>query len=182
MATKMVNTPTQKLTKAEFWAIADAADVTYELIDGTPTTKMSPKYFHAKSTLQLVRILDSWSNGRGRLGIEWSIDLHDDFTPVPDLLYISFDKLPITWQENAACPVAPELAIEIISPGQTFGQMTQKASSYLTNGVLRVWVIDPTAQSLTAFYPDAAPITYSGTQIISDPIFPDLSITTNQLF
>jgi Uma2 family endonuclease len=98
------------------------------------------------------------------------------------LLYISFDKLPITWQENAACPVAPELAIEIIPPGQTFGQMTQKASSYLTNGVLRVWVIDPTAQSLTAFYPDAAPITYSGTQIVADPIFPDLSIIANQLF
>jgi hypothetical protein len=35
------------------------------------------------------------SNGRGRLGIEWSIDLCDNFTPVPDLLYVSFDKLPM---------------------------------------------------------------------------------------
>jgi Uma2 family endonuclease len=140
--------------------------------------------------LNLVRILDKWSNGRGRLGIEWAIDLTDDFTPVPDLIYISFDRLPITWEENAACPVAPELAIEIISPGQTFGQMTQTASLYLDNGVLRVWVVDPSAQSLTVFYPDAAPITHTGDslserlrqRLISDSLFPELSIVTNQLF
>jgi Uma2 family endonuclease len=66
----MVNTLTKKLTKAEFWAIADAADITYELIDGVAVAKMSPNYFHAKSTLHLVRILDRWSDGRGRLGIE----------------------------------------------------------------------------------------------------------------
>ncbi len=119
----MVDITAKKLTKAEFWEIANAADRTYELIDGVAVAKMSPKYFHAKSTLQLVRILDRWSDGRGRLGIVWAIDLRDDFTPDPDLLYISFERLPISWQENAACPVAPELAIEIISPGQTFGQM-----------------------------------------------------------
>jgi Uma2 family endonuclease len=186
----MVNTPVKKLTKAEFWTMADAADLTYELIDGVPIAKMSPKYFHVKSTLNLVRILDKWSNGKGRLGIEWAIDLTDDFTPVPDLIYISFDRLPITWEENAACPVAPELAIEIISPGQTFGQMTQKASSYLDNGVLRVWVVDPSARSLTVFYPDAAPITHTGDslserlrqRLIADALFPELSIVTNQLF
>jgi Uma2 family endonuclease len=178
----MVNTPVKKLTKAEFWAIADSSDRTYELIDGVSIAKMSPKYFHAKSTLQLVRILDQWSDGRGRLGIEWAIDLNDDYTPVPGLMYVSFDRLPITWQENVACPIAPELAIEIISPGQTFCQMIHKASIYLSNNVLRVWIIDPSAQSLTVFYPDAAPITYTGDRIIFDPIFPELSMITSQLF
>ena len=178
----MVDTLVKKLTKAEFWEIADAADITYELIDGVADAKMSPKYFHAKSTLLLVKIIDRWSDGRGRLGIEWAIDLNDNYSPVPDLLYISFDRLPITWEENDACPVAPELAIEIISPGQTFGQMIQKASIYLNNGVLRVWIIDPSTKSLTVFYPDVAPITYTGEQLISDPIFPELSIVTSQLF
>ena len=178
----MADTLTKKLTKDEFWAIADTANVTCELIDGAVVTKVSPKYFHAKSTLNLVRILDRWSDGKGRLGIEWAIDLTDDFTPVPDLLYVSFDRLPITWQENLACPVAPELTIEIISPGQSFGQMIQKASIYLDNHVLRVWVIDPSAQSLTVFCADRAPITYTGDRVISDPLFPELSIVTSQLF
>jgi Uma2 family endonuclease len=178
----MVHTPLKKLTKAEFWTLADAADNTYELIDGVAVAKMSPKYFHSRSTGKLYAILNDWAVNRGRVGIEWAIDLTDDFTPVPDLIYISFDRLPATWEENAACPVAPELAIEIISPGQTFGQMIQKASIYLNNDILRVWIIDPSTQSLTVFYPDAAPVTHTGEQLISDPIFPELSIVTNQLF
>ncbi len=178
----MVSTPVKKLTKAEFWAIADASDRPCELIDGVSIVKMSPKYFHSRSTGTIFTALQLWGANRGRVGIEWAIDLNDEYTPVPDLMYISFDRLPLTWQENAACPVAPELAIEIISPGQTFGQMIQKASIYLSNNVLRVWIIDPSAQSLTVFYPDAAPITYTGDRVISDPIFPDLSIVTSQLF
>ena len=178
----MVDTLIKKLTKAEFWEIADAADVTYELIDGVAVAKMSPKYFHARATGKLYVILTDWAVNFGRVGIEWAINLTDNYSPVPDLLYISFDRLPATWDENDACPVAPELAIEIISPGQTFGQMIQKASVYLNNGVLRVWVIDPSTKSLTVFYPDVAPMTYTGEQLISDPILPELSIVTSQLF
>ena len=37
------------ITKAEFWALADAADITYELIDGIAVPKIAPKYFHARS-------------------------------------------------------------------------------------------------------------------------------------
>jgi Uma2 family endonuclease len=100
------------------------------------------------------------------------------------------NRLPESWNENAACPVVPELAIlfergyanEIISPGQTFGQLTQKASSYLIGGVLRVWVIDPVARSVTVFYLDRPPITYIGTGILTDDLFPGLSIELDILF
>jgi Uma2 family endonuclease len=175
-------TTTKKLTKAEFWALADASDLTYELIDGIAVPKMSPKYFHARSTLALVKILDRWSDKHGRLGIEWAFDLNENFTPVPDLIYVSFDRLPESWNENAACPVPPELSIEIISPGQTFGQMAQKASIYLTGGVLRVWIVDPEAKSVTVFYPDRAPITYMGDSVITDDLFPELSVEIDRLF
>ncbi len=178
----MVNVSTKKLTKAEFWQLADAADRTYELIDGIAVPKMSPKYFHARSTRRILNILDEWAKDRGRVETEWAFDLSDDYTPVPDLIYVSFDRLPESWNENAACPVVPELAIEIISPGQTFGQLTQKASSYLIGGVSRVWVIDPAARSVTVFYLDRPPITYIGTGIITDDLFLGLSIELDILF
>jgi Uma2 family endonuclease len=178
----MIATLTKKLTRTEFWALADASDLTYELIDGIAVAKMSPKYFHAKSTLAFVKILDRWSDKRGRLGIEWAFDLSEYSTPVPDLIYVSFDRLPASWNENAACPVAPELAIEIISPGQTFGQMIQKASNYLTGGVLQVWIVDPTAKSVTVFYPDRAPKTYMNDEVITDDLFPELSVEIDRLF
>jgi Uma2 family endonuclease len=178
----MVNTETKKLTKAEFWALADAADLTYELIDGIAVPKISPKYFHARSARKILHMLEAWAQDRGRAEMEWAFDLSDGDTPVPDLIYVSFDRLPASWNENAACPVPPELAIEIISPGQTFGQMTQKASNYLTGGVLQVWVVDPAATSVTVFYLDRAPITYMGDGVITDDLFPELSIALDQIF
>jgi Uma2 family endonuclease len=117
----MVNITTKKLTKAEFWALADTADITYELIDGIAVSKMSPKYFHARSARKILNILEEWAKNSGRAEMEWAFDLSDNYTPVPDLIYVSFERLPESWNENAACPVPPELAIEIISSGQTFG-------------------------------------------------------------
>jgi Uma2 family endonuclease len=178
----MVNTATKKLTKAEFWALADAADITYELIDGIAVPKMSPRYFLARSARRILNILEEWAKNRGRAEMEWAFDLSEDFTPVPDLIYVSFDRLPKSWNENAACPVPPELAIEIIAPGQTFGQMTQKASNYLTGGVLQVWVVDPAAKSVTVFYPDRAHITYVGDGVIKDDLFPELSVALDRIF
>jgi Uma2 family endonuclease len=178
----MLATTTKKLTKAEFWALADASDRTYEFIDGIAVPKMSPKYFHVRSARRILNILEEWTKDRGRAEIEWAFDLSDNYTPVPDLLYVSFARLPESWNENAACPVPPELAIEIISPGQTFGQMTQKASNYLTGGVLRVWIVDPEAKSVTVFYPDRAPITYMNNDVITDDLFSGLSVAIAKLF
>jgi Uma2 family endonuclease len=178
----MIATTTKKLTNAEFWALADASDLTYELIDGIAVPKMSPKYFHARSARRILNILQEWAKDRGRAEIEWAFDLSDNYTPVPDLMYVSFDRLPASWNENAACPVPPELAIEIISPGQTFGQMTQKAGYYLTGNVLRVWIVDPEAKSVTVFYPDRAPVTYMGEGITTDDLFPGLSVEIELLF
>jgi Uma2 family endonuclease len=182
MVIAMIATTTKKLTKVEFWELADASDLTYELIDGIAVAKMSPKYFHARSARRILNILEEWAKDRGRAEMEWAFELSDSYTPVPDLIYVSFDRLLESWNENTACPVSPELAIEIISPGQTFGQMTQKAGIYLVGGVLQVWVVDPAAQSVTVFYPDRAPKTYMNNQVITDALFPGLSIAIDRLF
>lgn len=179
----MVNTSAAKLSKSEFWALAEADDrLTYELIDGQAIVKMSPKYFHSRSTGKLFLLLQAWAAPHGRVAIEWAIELKDDSTPVPDLLYISFDRLPATWQENTACPRAPELAIEILSPGQTMAQMTVKAQWYLANGIDRVWIIDPMQATISVLRPDATPVTYQDQQELVDPLFPGLAISPQTLF
>jgi Uma2 family endonuclease len=49
------------------------------------------------------------------------------------------------------CPALPQLVIEIISPSQSFGEMTSKATDYLRAGVDRVRVVDNQAPSVTVF-------------------------------
>ena len=86
------------LTLPEFLSLtAPEGDITYELVDGEAIPKMSPKFFHSRLTLALSSILDRWNQGRGEVGIEWAIILSKndrDWCPVPDLLYISPERLP----------------------------------------------------------------------------------------
>jgi Uma2 family endonuclease len=172
-----------KLTKVEFWQLADASiDTTYELIQGAAIPKMSPKYFHSRTTGKIFAILDNWCQEQGRVGIEWAFDLNDETTPVPDLLYISYDRLPSTWNENAACPFPPELAIEIISPGQSLGQLIIKAESYLQSGVQQVWIIDPKFQSLTVLSIDRVIQTLIDSMVFTDVLFTGLEFTVDRLF
>ncbi|AFZ03505.1 Uma2 family endonuclease [Calothrix sp. PCC 6303] len=160
-------------------------DTTYELVDGKIFPKMSPKFHHSKLTRTFIKIIEEWSQERGEVCPEWSIKLtrqKRDWVPTPDLLYISHGRLPANWDENTACPVPPDLVIEIISPGQTFGQMIAKAKDYLNAGVSRVWVVDSQARSITVFYPDAAPQTYMGDELLVDSIFLGLEFPAETVF
>jgi len=173
-----------QLTLEEFLALPDD-DVACELIDGQAVPKMSPKFFHSMMQSALLILIHQWCEGRGRVGTEWAITLKrqgKDWVPAPDLLYISYERLPADWIRDEACPTPCELAIEIISLGQTFGGLTAKATDYLAAGVLRVWIVDTQARSITIFYPDAPPQTCTGTMSLADPILPELQLTPEQIF
>ncbi|WP_375477992.1 Uma2 family endonuclease [uncultured Nostoc sp.] len=175
-----------QLTLQEFLNLPPGeGDITYELVDGQAIPKMSPKFFHAKLTRVLLNSIEQSCEGKGEVCPEWSVALTrrgQDWMPIPDILYISYERLPANWDENEACPVPPDLVIEIISPGQTFGQMAAKAKDYLDAKVLRVWVLDSKARSITVFYPDAAPQTYMGEELLTDSLFEGLQFTVEQVF
>jgi len=175
---------TKKLIVEEFLALP-GGDVAQELIEGQAVTKISPKRFHAGVQKALLILMDGWAKNRGHLYPKWAVRLKrnsEDWIPVPDITYISCDRLAADWIEDEACPVAPELVIEIISPGQTFGELSQKATDYLAAGVLRVWLVDSQARSVTVFYPDAPPRNYTKSAIITDSILEGLELTPQKMF
>ncbi len=175
---------TIKLTIEEFWKLPEG-DRPYEFVDGHAITKMSPKSFHSAVQAALIILLQNWCRGKGRIYPEWAIKLQKngvDWVPVPDLTYISYNRLSADWILDEACPVAPELVIEIISPGQAFGDLAEKATDYLQAGVARVWLIDTKSQTITIFYPDMLPKTFRGTSAITDDLLPELEITPQQIF
>ncbi len=180
----MVKSALKYLSLEEFLALANG-DVTYEFINGTAVPKVSPKFFHATVQRTLLILLDLWCQNRGRVEPEWAITLkrnNEDWMPVPDLTYVSYSRLPADWLLDEPCPVNPELAIEIISPGQTFGEMTEKATDYLNAGVSRVWIVDTQSRSITVFSPASLPVTYRNNLVITEKLLPELEITANAVF
>jgi Uma2 family endonuclease len=57
----------------------------------------------------------------------------------PDVSFILKNRLP----EDLFCypPIAPDLAIEILSPEDSFEEMMQKVDEYLSQGVKLVWIV-----------------------------------------
>jgi len=163
------------------------SDDRFEFIDGEIAPKVSPKYKHSIGQLRLLLALNQWceSGEHGRACPEWSVVLKRngvDWVPIPDLTYVSYKRLPVEWDEDLPCPVLPELVIEIISPGQSFGEMTGKATDYLLAGVDRVWVVDNQAQSVTVFGNSEFPQTFWINDTISDVLLPGLAIALTDIF
>lgn len=176
--------PNTKLTLEEFLALPEG-DVNYEFVDGQAIPKVSPKYFHSTLQTALLLLIRAWCKGKGRVGAEWAILLKrqgKDWAPLPDVTYISYERLPKSWKRNEACPALPELVIEIISPDQTMKEFEDKAKDYFAAGVSRVWVVDPEAISIRVFFSDALSQTYTDTTPIVDSLLPGLELTTIQIF
>ena len=175
---------TTNLTVDEFWALPEG-ETNYELVDGIAIAKVSPKYFHSSLQEALLRLIYPWCKGKGRVKPEWAVALSrkgKDWIPTPDVTYVSYNLLPQNWKVNTACPVPCDLAIEIISPGQTMSEFEEKARDYLNAGVLRVWVVNPEAISITAFSPDGIPQQYQGNTKIIDSLLPGLGLSTQLIF
>ena len=179
----MIGAGTQ-FTLEEFLALP-SGDVSYEFVDGQAVPKVSPKYFHSTLQLALCRLIHAWCRGRGRVVPEWAVLLKrqgKDWVPVPDVTYISYERLPASWKRNEACPAIPELVIEIISPEQSIKKLEDKAKDYLDTGVSRVWIVNPQATSIKVIFSDGASQIYTDTMPIVDALLPGLELTTRMVF
>lgn len=181
----VMNRIANQLSLQEFLDLSD--NDRYELVEGQLKPKMSPKYKHSTLQLWLLIALNQWCNQQkhGRVRPEWGVVLQrqqEDWVPVPDLLYVSYQRLPQAWNEDEPCPVVPELVIEIISPGQTFGEMTAKATDYIIAGVNQVWVVDTKVQSVTIFERNSLPQTIWSNGSISNSLLPGFILKISDLF
>ena len=66
--------------------------------------------------------------------------------------------------------------------GQSFGEMTSKATNYLLAGVDRVWVVDNQAKSVTVFGNSDFPQTFWVNDTIYDVLLPGLVIAIADIF
>ncbi len=105
-----------------------------------------------------------------------------EWIPIPDVTYISDGKLPLVEITDSPCLEIPELVIDIISPGQSFGTLIEKATAYLDAGIPQVWVVDPIAKSITVFYPDSLPRTLTRSDPIQDDLLPGLTVIPQSIF
>lgn len=72
----------------------------------------------------------------------------------PDGSFIRRDRISIEELESGYIAVAPDLAIEVVSPHDLAYDLNAKVDEYLRAGVKLVWVIDPKTRTVTVHRPE----------------------------
>jgi len=101
----------------------------------------------------------------------------------PDLCVI-FDENKL---DEQGCNGAPDLVVEILSPGNTHREMKEKFELYEASLVREYWIVDPTREDVLVYYLNeqqkyigSKPFV-AGEQIISW-LFPDLEMKIEEIF
>ena len=74
-----------------------------------------------------------------------------DTVRAPDIAFICNDHIPADLPEDAYWPGAPDLAVEIVSPGDTYREVDEKAKAWLAGGAQLVWVVNPLLRTVSVY-------------------------------
>lgn len=66
-----------------------------------------------------------------------------DTVRAPDIAYVRRDKIPVTGVPKGFWPGAPDLAVEVVSPGDTVYEVDEKIAAWLEAGTTEVWIVNP---------------------------------------
>ena len=119
----------------------------YELIDGALVVTPAPRRLHQVAVVELLYLLRSLvPAGLSVLVAPFDVRLNQRTNLQPDLLVCREADL-----SEANLPVAPLLAVEVLSPSTRHIDLGLKRSAYESLGVPSYWVVDPDEPSITVW-------------------------------
>lgn len=123
----------------------------YELLDGMLLVSPAPRYRHQKVVMSLgVLLVAACPADMEVLPAPFAVQPNDRTELQPDVLVARCEDLT-----DKNLPVAPILAVEVLSPSTALTDLNTKKAAYPRMGVPSYWVIDPRRPSLTAFELDS---------------------------
>lgn len=157
-----------------------------EWVRGRALQKVSPQRDHSRLQIAFGIQLDRWAAGRGEVGTEWRFRIApagEMRRPlVPDVAYVSNERLrPLSDQELQVPPLAPDVAVEILSPDDRRIDVDDKVSTYLRGGSSLVIVVDPIAR-LVELHDRHAIRKIDEAAAIEHPALPGFHYSVSELF
>ena len=101
----------------------------------------------------------------------------------PDVCFFRTERVPAPDALEEYFVVAPDLCVEVVSPSDTWSDISEKVDLFLAAGVALVWVVDPRAHRAHVFRKGRAPVVVPATGALDgEEILPGFSLPLGALF
>lgn len=178
------------LTAEDFLTMPDA-DRLRELVDGRVVEVSPTGRRHGRLTLLLGWRIAAFVEEH-ELGEVYAAETgfvlarNPDTVRAPDISFVKRERLPASNDpndEDRFLELAPDLAVEVISPSNSARDISDKVINYLDAGTLMVWVIEPRRRILTAYAADrTARIFREGDILDGGDILPGFQLPLAEVF
>ena len=193
---RLGNVPLARIRLHPFPGTAAVADVVRlcdrepkclcELVDGVLVEKVMG-HQESRLAVRLIFELQNFLNTHD-LGILAGADgphqILADQVRFPDVAFIAYDRIPE--HANPATPVPnwiPNLAVEVLSAGNTRAEMSRKLRDYFEAGVELVWYVDPSDRTVRVYHsPEAVVMLTEADDLDGEQILPGFRLNIRDWF
>jgi Uma2 family endonuclease len=173
-------------TEQDVIDLQDREDRLYELVDGVLVEKIMgfPESYLAGEVLRQMGNYVMEHDLGFVVGADGTVRLMPKLVRIPDVSFVSWRQLPL--RKIPADPIpnlAPDLAVEVLSKGNTKGEMARKLKDYFLAGVLLVWFIDPAKRTVTVYTaPDESIVLTEDQTLDGGQVLPGFRLPLKELF
>jgi Uma2 family endonuclease len=178
------------------WTIADLdlleADEwkRYEIIDGELFVTRAPHLRHQSVIRNICNVLDDWSaeTQLGEVIPTPGVIFSEADNVIPDVIWISVERMEQFLDESGHLTGAPELVIEILSPGAANERRDREAKLklYSSQGVDEYWIVSRERQQVEVYRRENAVLkrvaTYNAQDAIVSPMLPGFECVVQRFF
>ena len=157
-----------------------------ELIDGVLVEK-TMGYNESLIAVRIIHLIMSFLETHDLgivLGEAGTLRILPRQVRVPDVCFISWERFPNRQLPPEPIPaLAPDLAIEVLSAGNTEQEMQRKLRDYFTAGVRLVWYVDPRTRSAKSYTSESQFVAVGETESLSGgDVLPGFELPLRALF
>jgi Uma2 family endonuclease len=105
-----------------------------------------------------------------------------DTVRAPDVAFVAASRVPHS-PAVGFFPGAPDLAVEVLSPGDRSGEVLAKVQDWLGAGCNAVWVVDPATRTVVVHRPEAPLVRLASADDLSgDDFLPGFRLRVEEVF
>lgn len=179
-----------RFTTKDLEAMPEIEGVRYEIIDGELYVSTAPHWHHQYAADGILHALRSSRDlmAEGLTVTAPGLVFADDQDVIPDLVWISHQRLARGQDAAGHFTIAPELVVEVLSPGAQNEHRDReiKLGLYTRQGVAEYWIVDWRGRRVEVYRRLGEELslvaTLTGDAVLTSPLLPGFSCPISNLW